>query len=458
MKKIFKNKKNNSKIEDEPNEKDIPKEIGSYHDFLVFEKSDQNTEKNYYFDNYKNDNPFLSDWLILKSNPKKTKSRFADLFQEIMENDRKAALEEQNKPNFESNQQQSKINNINNDKNNNINNNINNNNINNNINNNSINYNNNNNNFNSNINKNPNLNNKINLNNNINNKINLNNNTNNIINLNNNNINKINLEQIKEVDNDINYSVSNQLMDNNIIYNNKYIKEDNNLDLISNSRKSILNKEQKLPKHKSSLYSNASSNFGLSTNDSDYFGSLLSSNNNLLSYERDSIVEKNSQLLVDLRRIILLEDRRTSLMIKNIPNKFSGELLLNIINQNFKGAYNIFILPTDSNKYKNFGYAFINFNCCYYIPYFYYLFNGKMWSSTNSQKICEITYSKIQGKKNLINHYQNKIIFQNDSFKNNSELKFIVPNDYKFLFKQGFPHQFIEEYKYYFITKLPNKK
>ena len=47
MKKIFKNKKNNSKIEDEPNEKDIPKEIGSYHDFLVFEKSDQNTEKNY---------------------------------------------------------------------------------------------------------------------------------------------------------------------------------------------------------------------------------------------------------------------------------------------------------------------------------------------------------------------------------------------------------------------------
>ena len=34
-------------------------------------------------------------------------------------------------------------------------------------------------------------------------------------------------------------------------------------------------------------------------------------------------------------------------MIKNIPNKFTRDLLLNLINQNFKYAYDLFILPTD---------------------------------------------------------------------------------------------------------------
>ena len=64
-------------------------------------------------------------------------------------------------------------------------------------------------------------------------------------------------------------------------------------------------------------------------------------------------------------------------MIKNIPNKFTRKMLLDIINQNFKGTYDLFILPTDTNGYKNFGYSFINFTCSYYISYFYFLFKGK---------------------------------------------------------------------------------
>jgi hypothetical protein len=209
-----------------------------------------------------------------------------------------------------------------------------------------------------------------------------------------------------------------------------------------------------------SFYSNSSSLFGVSTNDSDNCGSLSSiSNNNLNSFERNnSIEEKHFKLIVDIKRVISLEDKRTTIMIKNIPNKFTGEFLLNIINHNFKGTFNLFILPTDTNKFKNFGYAFINFTSSYYIPYFYYLFNGKMWSSTNSQKICELTYSKIQGKKGLISHYVGKIVYQNDSLRVNSEQKFIIPNEFGYIFRQAFPKQYIEEYKYYFLTKIPVKK
>ena len=445
-KKASKNKKNltnnNSKIEEETKDKML-KQIGVFHDFLVFEKHEkaEKNQKNLYFEKCPNENPFLNDWLILKSEPKKNKSRFADLFQEILENDRKALLEEQNNNNKSNNNSSeiniqnnlNKVGNLNiiniNDNNNFIKNNE--------INNNTIN-------LNDNINK---MNLNIHLNNNINNS------NNNMINENISLINKINLETINEIEDDKNYLNPNMISNNN---SNIFIKEENNPELMQNSRKNT-NLSKKSSKHKNSVYSNASSNFGVSTNDSDYFGSLLSSSNNLISLERNSIIEKHSQLIVDIKRIIFLEDRRTSIMIKNIPNKFTGEILLNIINQNFKGAYNIFILPTDNNKYKNFGYAFINFISSYYIPYFYFLFNGKMWSSTNSQKICEITYSKIQGKKSLISHYQGKIAYQNDSIKNNSDHKFIIPNDYKFLFRKFFPKQYIEEYKYYFVTKIPNK-
>ena len=406
-KKSSKNKSTiNSSKKSNGKDEHITKEIGTFHDFLVYEKEEK-IKKKYYFKKFNNENPFLKDWLILESKPK-TESRFTDLFKEIMEKDKKAALEEQKKLDNKEEDIQNKINLKDIKNNNNI----------------------------------------------------INTNDNDIDNENiitNNNIfNK--LQTIKEEElNDINYF---RLTYNNNSFNN--INNINTSDYLLNNISSSYNIpyiDNNLYKHKNSIYSNTSSIFGVSTNDSDYCGSLSSmSNNNLNSFERNnSIVEKNFKLIVDIKRVIFLEDKRTTLMIKNIPNKFTGEFLLNIIDQNFKGTYNLFILPTDTNKFKNFGYAFINFTSSYFIPYFYYMFNGKMWSSTNSQKICEITYSKIQGKKGLISHYLGKIVYQNDSLRVNNEQKFIIPNEFGFIFRQAFPKQYIEEYKFYFLTKLPPK-
>ena len=411
-KKSAKNKSTiNSSKKSNGKDEHITKEIGTFHDFLVYEKEEK-IKKKYYFKKFNNENPFLKDWLILESKPK-TESRFTDLFKEIMEKDKKAALEEQKKLDNKEEDIQNKINLKDIKNNNNI----------------------------------------------------INTNDNDIDNediiTNNNIFNK--LQTIKEEElNDIN---SFRLTYNNNSFNNINSINNNNIntsDYLLNNISSSYNIpyiDNNLYKHKNSIYSNTSSIFGVSTNDSDYCGSLSSmSNNNLNSFERNnSIVEKNFKLIVDIKRVIFLEDKRTTLMIKNIPNKFTGEFLLNIIDQNFKGTYNLFILPTDTNKFKNFGYAFINFTSSYFIPYFYYMFNGKMWSSTNSQKICEITYSKIQGKKGLISHYLGKIVYQNDSLRVNNEQKFIIPNEFGFIFRQAFPKQYIEEYKFYFLTKLPPK-
>ena len=146
-------------------------------------------------------------------------------------------------------------------------------------------------------------------------------------------------------------------------------------------------------------------------------------------------------------------------MIKNIPNKFTRDMLINIIDQNFRGTYDIFILPTDSNKFKNFGYAFINFTNSYYIPYFYYMFHGNMWSCTNSKKVCEITYSKIQGKSKLLKHYPSKIIYENEEGEmvnqRNEDINFIIPIKYKDMFTSLYPNHDIMVFPYYFLTLLP---
>jgi hypothetical protein len=198
-----------------------------------------------------------------------------------------------------------------------------------------------------------------------------------------------------------------------------------------------------------SILSNSSGSF-FGQSDNEYYGY---NNNKNTSQEK---YEKKLELNIDIKRILSLEDRRTTLMIKNIPNKFKRDLLLKIINENFKGAYDLFILPTDANGYKNFGYSFINFTSSYYIPYFYYLFDHKKWSSTNSQKICEITYSKIQGRNNLLSHYPNKIIYRNNEVKKiDNDNKYIIPNDYNKIFNSIYPNYIVEKHATYFITKMP---
>lgn len=66
-----KSKKSNSK-------EDIKEldEIGTYHEFLVFEKTDENKEIKHEFIKCDHDNLFLKDWLILQSKPEIKESRF----------------------------------------------------------------------------------------------------------------------------------------------------------------------------------------------------------------------------------------------------------------------------------------------------------------------------------------------------------------------------------------------
>ncbi|CAD8120387.1 unnamed protein product [Paramecium sonneborni] len=117
-----------------------------------------------------------------------------------------------------------------------------------------------------------------------------------------------------------------------------------------------------------------------------------------------------TQFQIDIDKIC--DDDRTTLMIRNIPNKYSQSMLLENIDINNKDTYDFFYLPIDFTNKCNVGYAFINFIDTKYISKFFIEFQGKKWKQFNSEKICEITYARIQGVEQLQGHFQYSTIMQ----------------------------------------------
>lgn len=107
-------------------------------------------------------------------------------------------------------------------------------------------------------------------------------------------------------------------------------------------------------------------------------------------------------------------DTRTTLMIKNIPNKYDQEMLLLAVNKHHQGTYDFFYLPIDFKNRCNVGYAFINFIDPKSIPAFYEEFDNKKWEKFNSEKVCRISYARLQGKQAMIEHFKNSSLMFED--------------------------------------------
>ncbi|XP_011020883.1 PREDICTED: protein MEI2-like 4 isoform X1 [Populus euphratica] len=120
------------------------------------------------------------------------------------------------------------------------------------------------------------------------------------------------------------------------------------------------------------------------------------------------------QYELDIDRILQGEDTRTTLMIKNIPNKYTSKMLLAAIDERHKGTYNFVYLPIDFKNKCNVGYAFINMIDPRQIIPFYQAFNGKKWEKFNSEKVASLAYARIQGKAALIAHFQNSSLMNED--------------------------------------------
>ncbi|KAF8408970.1 hypothetical protein HHK36_005040 [Tetracentron sinense] len=130
--------------------------------------------------------------------------------------------------------------------------------------------------------------------------------------------------------------------------------------------------------------------------------------------ENGNQIDSKKQYQLDLDKIVNGEDTRTTLMIKNIPNKYTSKMLLAAIDEIHRGTYDFFYLPIDFKNKCNVGYAFINMVSHSHIIPFYQAFNGKKWEKFNSEKVASLAYARIQGKAALVTHFQNSSLMNED--------------------------------------------
>lgn len=124
----------------------------------------------------------------------------------------------------------------------------------------------------------------------------------------------------------------------------------------------------------------------------------------------------NRHLKLDVDAVENGRDSRTSLMVRNIPNKYTQQMLLSEFAENGHGPGTIdfFYLPIDFKNKCNRGYAFINFVDYRDILPFHQRYYGKHWRTFNSDKICEITYARIQGKSAMLKRFENSALMEKD--------------------------------------------
>ena len=83
-----------------------------------------------------------------------------------------------------------------------------------------------------------------------------------------------------------------------------------------------------------------------------------------------------------------------------------------MVDAQFAETFDFFYLPVDFKNKCSVGYAFVNFIDCQIIPAFMNAFDNKRWERFNSDKVCKVTYARLQGKEMLMDHFKSSSIMQ----------------------------------------------
>ena len=209
------------------------------------------------------------------------------------------------------------------------------------------------------------------------------------------------LPELKDINNNSNNSSTNYVYQDKLVKNNNSIEANNIKNPITNY-----------------IYQNNKLKQGFNKN---------LQNNNIKG-------QKGEKQFLNLDDIASGKDTRTTIMIRNIPIKYTDEIL-NDTFKDFHGKYDCLYMPYDYEKNGNKGYAFINFVNPLHILLFYEKFNGKKWMHFESNKICELNMAHFQGVNEIQNEniiipskYLSKIKnrFPNMKYENKNKKEFVV--------------------------------
>lgn len=101
----------------------------------------------------------------------------------------------------------------------------------------------------------------------------------------------------------------------------------------------------------------------------------------------------------------------TTVMLRNIPNKYTREMLVKQLNVEFNGQFDFMYLPIDFRNKCNVGYGFINFRtpevCESFVSKFHGVDVRKCLPGLNSKKIVEVTPARVQGRSENVRRLRN---------------------------------------------------
>lgn len=103
-----------------------------------------------------------------------------------------------------------------------------------------------------------------------------------------------------------------------------------------------------------------------------------------------------------------VDSSRTTVMLRNIPNKFTQRMMLDVINGGgFEGQYDFFYLPIDFRNRCNVGYCFLNLVNGDVATKFKAAYDGVKLGAAASSKVCAVSWARIQGLNANVTHYRN---------------------------------------------------
>jgi len=118
---------------------------------------------------------------------------------------------------------------------------------------------------------------------------------------------------------------------------------------------------------------------------------------------------------------------RTSVMLRNLPNSYTRQLLCNLLDvEGFAGKYDFVYLPIDFKTRLSLAYAFINFINAEEATHFWQHFHGFSNWAVPSHKVARVNWSDSQGLATHIERYRSSPVMHE-----------AVPDDFKPALFQG---------------------
>ena len=107
-------------------------------------------------------------------------------------------------------------------------------------------------------------------------------------------------------------------------------------------------------------------------------------------------------------RVTPRTDQRTTLIVRNIPTKMTQSHFKVLLSDYFSGKFDFLYVPCDWRTGGAFGYAFVNLKQVEDVLPFYERFHNFTLPQSNSTKIWEVAYARLQGNIELEAHFASR--------------------------------------------------